>query len=126
MFAYIPGCISDFLKTFFIPPFSVFYFIILVHFFIIYPGAKKASEELKIPYGTLYDWIKKERKGALETGEAKTPSEAMSLAEENQKLRQELKEQAKEIKRLTELNEFLEEASAFFAARRQKSGKTKD
>ena len=37
MFAYIPGCISDFLKTFFIPPFSVFYFIILVHFFIIYP-----------------------------------------------------------------------------------------
>lgn len=89
-------------------------------------GAKKASEELKIPYGTLYDWIKKERKGAIETGEAKTPAEAMSLAEENQKLRQELKEQAKEIKRLTELNEFLEEASAFFAARRQKSGKTKD
>ena len=38
MFAYIPGCISDFLKTFFIPPFSVFYFIILVHFFIIYPA----------------------------------------------------------------------------------------
>jgi len=37
LFAYIPGCISDFLKTFFIPPFSVFYFIILVHFFIIYP-----------------------------------------------------------------------------------------
>lgn len=89
-------------------------------------GAKKASEELKIPYGTLYDWIKKERKWALETREAKTPSEAMSLAEENQKLRQELKEQAKEIKRLTELNEFLEEASTFFAARRQKSGKTKD
>ena len=89
-------------------------------------GAKKASEELKIPYGTLYDWIKKERKVAIETGEAKTPAEAMSLAEENQKLRQELKEQAKEIKRLTELNEFLEEASAFFAARRQKSGKSKD
>lgn len=38
-------------------------------------GTKKASEELKIPYGTLYNWIKKERKGALETGEAKTPSE---------------------------------------------------
>lgn len=59
-------------------------------------GAKKASEELKIPYGTLYDWIKKERKGVIE------------------------------IKRLTEMNEFLEEASAFFAARRQKSGKSKD
>ena len=89
-------------------------------------GVKKASEELKIPYGTLYDWIKKERKWEIETGEAKTPAEAMSLAKENQKLRKELKEQAKEIKRLTELNEFLEEASAFFAARRQKSGKTND
>ena len=89
-------------------------------------GAKKASEELKIPYGTLYDWIKKERKGAIETGEAKTPAEAMSLVEEIQKLRKENKEQAKEIKSLTEMNEFLEEASAFFAARRQKSGKSKD
>ncbi len=25
-------------------------------------GTKKASGELKIPHGTLYDWIKKERK----------------------------------------------------------------
>ena len=25
-------------------------------------SARKASESLKIPYGTLYDWIKKERK----------------------------------------------------------------
>ena len=37
LFAYIPGCIWCSLKTFFIPPFSVFYYIILVHFFIIYP-----------------------------------------------------------------------------------------
>ena len=44
MFAYIPGCISDFLKTFFIPPFSVFYFIILVHFFIIYPVADQEQK----------------------------------------------------------------------------------
>ena len=89
-------------------------------------GAKKASEELKIPYGTLYDWIKKERKGTLEIWNVKTPSEAMSLAEEIQKLRKENQKQAKEIKRLTEMNEFLEEASAFFAARRQKSEKSKD
>ena len=45
MFAYIPGCISDFLKTFFIPPFSVFYFIILVHFFIIYPAEENFRTE---------------------------------------------------------------------------------
>ena len=31
------------MKTFFIPPFSVFYFIILVHFFIIYPVSKTES-----------------------------------------------------------------------------------
>jgi hypothetical protein len=33
------------LKTFFIPPFSVFYYIILVHFFIIYPIEKAAEKE---------------------------------------------------------------------------------
>jgi len=59
-------------------------------------GAKKASEELQIPYGTLYDWIKKERKWEIETGEAKTPAEAMSLAEENQKLHKELKRKLKD------------------------------
>lgn len=32
----------------------------------------------------------------------------------------------KEIKRLNEMNEFLEDAAAFFAASRQKSGKIKD
>lgn len=32
----------------------------------------------------------------------------------------------KEIKRLNEMNEFLEDAAAFFAASRQKSGKSKD
>ena len=32
----------------------------------------------------------------------------------------------KEIKRLNEKNEFLEDAAAFFAASRQKSGKSKD
>ena len=73
----------------------------------------KASEELKIPYGTLFDWIKKEREVVIETGEARTASEAMSLAEEIQKLRKENKEHIKEIKRLIELNEFLDEASTF-------------
>lgn len=34
-----------------------------------------------------------------------------------------LKEQEKEINRLNELNEFLEEASAFFAASRRRSEK---
>lgn len=50
----------------------------------------------------------------------------MSLAEELRQLRAQNKSQAKEIKRLNELNEFLAEASAFFAASRQKSAKTKE
>ena len=70
-------------------------------------GVKKACDELNVPYGTLYDWIKAERKGIIDIRETRTPKEAMSLAEEIQRLRKENKEQAKEIKRLTELNEFL-------------------
>ena len=53
----------------------------------------------------------------------RTPEDNLNLAEENAQLRKQLKEQEKEIKRLNELNEFLEEASAFFAASRRRSGK---
>ena len=42
------------------------------------------------------------------------------------KLRKRVKEQDKEIRRLKEENEFLEEASAFFAASRRKSAKNRD
>ncbi len=47
----------------------------------------------------------------------------MSLTEEVQKLRQQNREQEKEISRLKEENEFPAEASAFFAASRRKSVK---
>jgi transposase len=47
----------------------------------------------------------------------------MTLAEEVTMLRKQVKEQQKKIRRLEEINEFLEEASAFFAASRQKSKK---
>ena len=45
----------------------------------------------------------------------------MSLAEELTMLRKRVKDQDEEIRRLEEENEFLEEASAFFAASRRKS-----
>ena len=45
----------------------------------------------------------------------------MSLAEELTMLRKRVKDQDEEIRRLKEENEFLEEASAFFAASRRKS-----
>ena len=84
-------------------------------------GCKGASEELGIPYDTLYGWIKAARKGDLHLEGRDT-----SLEEEIQRLRQANKELAKEIKRLAEENEFLAEATAFFAASRQKSAKKKE
>jgi len=50
----------------------------------------------------------------------------MSLSEEITMLRRRVKEQDKEIRRLKEENEFLEETSAFFAASRRKSAKTRE
>jgi transposase len=88
-------------------------------------GGKKAAEELNVPYNTLTGWIHKEKIGEIDIG-VRTPENAMSLAEEVQMLRKKVKEQEKEIRRINEMNEFLEDAAAFFAASRQKSGKTKD
>jgi len=50
----------------------------------------------------------------------------MSLAQELEMLRKQVKDQNKQIQRLKEENTFLEEASAFFAASRLKSTRTKD
>ncbi len=84
-------------------------------------GTKRASVELGIPYNTLSGWIRKTKNGEIDLGIGSSePGEAMSLAAEVQMLRKQNKEQQKEIKRLQELNEFLEEASAFFAASRQR------
>ena len=87
-------------------------------------GAKKAADELDIPDNTLYGWVRAAKLGHLNVGTGyRTPEDNLNLAEENAQLRKQLKEQEKEIKRLNELNEFLEEASAFFAASRRRSGK---
>ena len=53
------------------------------------------------------------------------PKSAMTLNEELITLRKQVKDQDKEIRRLKEENEFLEEAGAFFAASRLKSAKMK-
>lgn len=84
-------------------------------------GSSKAAVELGIPVDTLYGWVKAAKEGRLDIGGgAHTPQTAMSLAEE---LRKQVKQQEKEIRRLKEENEFLAEASAFFAASRRKSAK---
>jgi len=82
-------------------------------------GSSKAAVELGIPVDTLYGWVRAVKEGRLDIGGgAHTPQTAMSLAEELNTLQQE-----KEIRRLKEENEFLAEASAFFAASRRKSAK---
>ena len=81
-------------------------------------GGAKAAKELGIPEGTIHTWLKAVRAGTLDIGDgAHTPESAMSLAEELAMLRKRVKDQE---------NEFLEEASAFFAASRRKSARTKE
>ena len=88
-------------------------------------GQAKAATELGISGNTLYTWTKRSKEGMLDLGSgSQTPQSAMSLSEEIISLKKKLREQEKEIKLLKKTNEFLEEASAFFAASRQKSAKT--
>ena len=73
----------------------------------------------------MYTWIKAFKEGRLSANEAvHTPKNALSLNDALIELRKRVKEQDKEIRRLKEENEFLEEASTFFAASRRKSAKT--
>ena len=90
-------------------------------------GSGKAAKELGVPADTLYGWMKAAREGRLDIGAgAHTPDSAMSLAEELAVLRKQVKAQEREIRRLKEENAFLEEASAFFAASRRKSARSRE
>lgn len=84
-------------------------------------GTKQASIELGVPKGTLYGWLKKEDKGEIDLGVgSRTPSNALSLVEEIKVLREKNKAYEKENARLNKINTFLEEATRFFVASRQK------
>ncbi len=90
-------------------------------------GGRRAATELGVAEGTIYAWIKAFREGRLEAkGAAHTPANALALNEELIQLKKQLKVQEKENRRLKEENEFLIEASAFFAASRQKFAKNND
>ena len=90
-------------------------------------GSAKAAEELQIPVNTLYGQIQKVKTAELDIGcGERSPEESLNIAEENQQLRKRIKALEKENRRLSEMNEFLEDAAAFFAACRQKSGKSSD
>ena len=103
------------------------FLILACTIYILAPCGAKAAKELGIPDGTIYCWIKAFKEGRLSAAEAShTPNNALSLNDELIELRKRVKEQDKEIRRLKEENEFLEEASAFFAASRRKSAKNRD
>ena len=90
-------------------------------------GAVNAANELQIPVNTLYGWIQKVKTAELDIGcGERSPEEALSIAKENQQLKKRIKALEKENRHLSEMNEFLEDAAAFFAASRQKSGKSSD
>lgn len=64
-------------------------------------GQAKAATELGIPRSTVYTWIRMVRLGRLDLGEGMhTPKSAMTLNEELIQLRQQVKVQEKEIRRL--------------------------
>ena len=64
-------------------------------------GQAKAATELGIPRSTVYTWIRMVRLGRLDLGEGMhTPKSAMTLNEEIIQLRQQVKVQEKEIRRL--------------------------
>ena len=54
-------------------------------------GSTKASKELKIPMTTLETWVIKARNGRL-AGVGSSPKAALSLATENKRLLQEIRE----------------------------------
>ncbi|MDE7184591.1 MAG: transposase [Lachnospiraceae bacterium] len=75
-------------------------------------GFSKAAKELRVNIDTMYGWNKRAKDARLDLGPGnQTPDTARSLTEEVQQLRQQTREQAKEIARLKEESEFLAEAS---------------
>ena len=77
-------------------------------------GSTRTAKELGIPVNTLYGWMRAYKEGRLECG-VRTPGNAMTLSEEVAMLRKKVKQQEKEIRRLNELNDFLEVSSAYFS-----------
>ena len=75
-------------------------------------GNKQYENEYKVQAVKLAKKI-----GSLDIGcGERSPEESLNIAEENQQLRKRIKALEKENKRLSEMNEFLEDAAAFFAA----------
>lgn len=77
-------------------------------------GQAKAAEELGIPKNTTYGWVRANRLGNLDLGAgSQTPQSAMTLNEELIRLRRQVKEQEKEIRRLKKKTIFWKKPALF-------------
>jgi transposase len=86
-------------------------------------GASAAARELKIPSDTLYTWISRAKNGDLPMSTTPPdPKNARNLAERVRELEQQVKMLRSENVQIMRENQILEDAAAFFAARRKKSG----
>ena len=84
-------------------------------------GASAAAQQLKIPADTLYTWISRAKRGDLPM--SPTPPEpraSLNLAERVKELEREVKALRSENAQIQRENQILEDAAAFFAARRKK------
>ena len=84
-------------------------------------GGSAAARQLKIPSDTLYCWIARAKRGELPQSEvAPNPKESLNLADRVKELEKEVKMLKGENAQILRENQILEEATAFFVARRKK------
>ena len=84
-------------------------------------GTKNAAKQLRIPADTLYTWTSRAKNGDLPMSEiAPDPKKSLNLAERVKELEKEIKMLRSENTQIKREHEILEEAAAFFAARRKK------
>lgn len=84
-------------------------------------GTQAAAKELKMSADTLYTWVGRAKSGDLPLSEIPTePKIVLNLAEKVKEQEREIKMLRSENAQIRKENEILEEATAFFAARRKK------
>ena len=90
-------------------------------------GLEEAATQLGINRETLKYWDRCVRNGTLRLENSDiSPEGALSIKDENRLLKERIKAIEKQIKRYQEDNDFLREASAFFAASHQKLREMRD
>ena len=90
-------------------------------------GAAEAAKQLGITRYQVYGWSKQAKDGKISlSSEEKEVGSALSIKDENKLLRERNKALEKQIKRYQEENDFLREASAFFAASHPKLRRMRD